>query len=175
MTTFLFILGLIGAAVGGFFFGRWHGMSHRSKEIAEQLEHKEQELDQLKSNVDEHFEHTAELFSNLTEEYKALYKHLAAGASKLSKKSFQLSITSTANNSELIEQQIEETKGQTVETEVIEEQPEATNENHEEQQVDHNDDDVKQPLDYAPENSEIDKLENSSEHNLSENSNKQQE
>lgn len=93
MNTALIALGILAALIGGFFAGRWHGMSHRSKQLSEELEQKEEELEKLKSGVDDHFSETARLFSNLTDEYKSLYKHLAKGATELSNETFKLALT----------------------------------------------------------------------------------
>lgn len=93
MSTTLIVLGLLLSAVIGFFLGRMHGISHRSKELSEALEKKEDELNDLQGNVKEHFDETARLFSNLTEEYKGLYQHLAKGATELSGEEFQLKIS----------------------------------------------------------------------------------
>lgn len=112
MSTTLIVLGLLLSAVIGFFLGRMHGMSHRSKELSDALEQKEEELDSLQGNVKEHFDETARLFSNLTEEYKGLYQHLAKGATQLSGKEFQMKISPSnitgALDVELDDQQVHE-------------------------------------------------------------------
>ncbi len=93
MTTALVTLGIFLALIAGFFAGRWHGMSERSKQLSEELEKKDEELESLKSGVDEHFAETARRFTNLTEEYKELYKHLAKGATELSNQSFKIALS----------------------------------------------------------------------------------
>lgn len=110
MNTTLMIISFVVIAILAFFFGRWQGMSSRSKELTEELEKKDEELSELKSNVDEHFSETARLFSNLTDEYKALYQHLAQGANKLSKAPFKMALTaSTVDAIEVDENSTEQT------------------------------------------------------------------
>ncbi|ACV26078.1 ZapG family protein [Kangiella koreensis] len=93
----IFLLLIVGAAA--FFFGRWHGKSQHSKALSEELKAKDDELSTLKAEVNNHFDETARLFSNVTEEYKALYQHLATSSSKLSNRKFDLKLSS--NNSGL--------------------------------------------------------------------------
>lgn len=93
MSAVLSIILIVLAAVVAFFVGRWHGLSTGSKELTQELESKDKELDELKSGVNEHFDETARLFSNLTEEYKTLYQHLASSANKLSDKDFKLKLS----------------------------------------------------------------------------------
>jgi uncharacterized membrane-anchored protein YhcB (DUF1043 family) len=93
MSAVLSIILIVIAAVAAFFIGRWHGLSTGTKELSEELESKDKELNELKSGVNEHFDETARLFSNLTEEYKTLYQHLATGANKLSDQDFKLKLS----------------------------------------------------------------------------------
>ncbi|AKE52673.1 ZapG family protein [Kangiella geojedonensis] len=93
MSPVLSIILILIAAVAAFFIGRWHGLSTGTKELTKELESKDKELDELKSGVDEHFDETARLFSNLTEEYKAFYQHLASGANKLTKQEFKVKLS----------------------------------------------------------------------------------
>lgn len=93
MSPVVSIILILVAAVAAFFIGRWHGLSTGTKELTKELESKDKELDELKSGVDEHFDETARLFSNLTEEYKTLYQHLATGANKLSKREFKVKLS----------------------------------------------------------------------------------
>ena len=141
MNTALVTIGFFIVAILGFFVGRWHGMSHRSKELSEALEAKEEELSDLRTNVNEHFSETGRLFTNLTEEYKSLYQHLSRGASELSDESFQLSLAAPSDdpysqNNTIIDQMNNAAKAQASAT--IDEQ-------------DNNDieKEVVQPVDYA--------------------------
>lgn len=94
MSSPLIIFLLLIVAVGSFFFGRWHGMSQRTKALSEELKAKDDELNTLKEDVNKHFDETARLFSNFTEEYKMLYQHLASSSSKLSNRKFELKLSS---------------------------------------------------------------------------------
>lgn len=91
----IFLLLII--AVAAFFFGRWHGMSQRSKALSEELKAKDDELNALKEDVNKHFDETARLFSNVTEEYKLLYQHLASSANKLGNRKFELKLSSNTS------------------------------------------------------------------------------
>ncbi|MCW9029850.1 MAG: YhcB family protein [Kangiella sp.] len=91
----IFLLLIIG--VSAFFFGRWHGKSQHSKALSEELKAKDDELSTLKADVNNHFDETARLFSNVTEEYKALYQHLATSSSKLSNRKFDLKLSSNTS------------------------------------------------------------------------------
>ncbi|WP_018625326.1 ZapG family protein [Kangiella aquimarina] len=91
----IFLLLII--AVAAFFFGRWHGMSQRSKALSEELKAKDEELNSLKEDVNKHFDETARLFSNVTEEYKLLYQHLASSANKLGNRKFDLKLSSNTS------------------------------------------------------------------------------
>lgn len=106
MNEALITIGFLVIAIAGFFVGRWHGMSTRSKSLSEALEQKEEELNELKSDVNNHFSETARLFTNLTTEYKSLYKHLAKGANELSDESFKLTLS--APNENLIDHEADE-------------------------------------------------------------------
>lgn len=91
----IFLLLII--SVAAFFFGRWHGMSQRSKALSEELKAKDEELNSLKEDVNKHFDETARLFSNVTEEYKLLYQHLASSANKLGNRKFDLKLSSNTS------------------------------------------------------------------------------
>lgn len=97
MSSPLVIFLILIIAAGAFFFGRWHGMSQRSKALSEELKAKEDELNALKQDVNAHFDETARLFSNVTEEYKILYQHLANGATKLGNRKFELKLSSNTS------------------------------------------------------------------------------
>lgn len=70
----LFGLGLI----GGFLFAAWRNKGEASKagEIQE-------ELDDYRRQVTEHFSETAEHFQAIGQQYRSLYKHMANGAGAL--------------------------------------------------------------------------------------------
>lgn len=97
MSSPLIIFLLLLIAVGAFFFGRWFGMSQHSKALSEELKAKDDELSSLRADVNQHFDETARLFSNVTEEYKALYQHLAASSNKLSNRKFDLKLSSNTS------------------------------------------------------------------------------
>lgn len=55
----------------------------RVKELEEELNKANSEHDQYRGKVSQHFEKTAELFEDMTERYRAVYKHMASSAQDL--------------------------------------------------------------------------------------------
>lgn len=77
------IAALVVGAIIGFLLGRSGGSNQRQAELAEKLEKAQQELDNYKAEVTDHFEKTAALVNNLTNSYKDVHHHLATGAQGL--------------------------------------------------------------------------------------------
>ncbi|NVJ65138.1 MAG: DUF1043 family protein [Gammaproteobacteria bacterium] len=155
MSTALITIGIFIALIAGFFAGRWHGMSQRSKQLSEELEQKEEELNALKSNVNDHFSETARLFTNLTEEYKSLYKHLAKGATELSDESFKLTLA--APNETLIDHEPEQESKLESETDQDDDGQPATQDSDiqaDEEKVGAKQEELQQPVDYYKESDE---------------------
>ena len=73
----LAIICLAGGGLLGFLLGRGGG---KQKQRAEALE---QEFEDYKRNVTEHFGKTAEHFQSIGRQYRELYEHMASGASSL--------------------------------------------------------------------------------------------
>ncbi|AOE50495.1 YhcB family protein [Kangiella sediminilitoris] len=101
MSPVLIIFFVLIAGISAFLIGRWHGLKNGTKDLRKELNSKDQELEQLKSGVNQHFDETARLFSNLTEEYKTLYQHLAEGANKLSANDFKLKLSAPVGSDAL--------------------------------------------------------------------------
>ena len=57
--------------------------SGRIKELEQELDKVHTEHDQYRGKVSQHFEKTAELFEDMTERYRAVYKHMASSAQDL--------------------------------------------------------------------------------------------
>ncbi|MBU2477550.1 MAG: YhcB family protein [Gammaproteobacteria bacterium] len=57
--------------------------SGRVKELEEELDKARSEHNQYRGKVSQHFEKTAELFEDMTERYRAVYKHMASSAQDL--------------------------------------------------------------------------------------------
>lgn len=55
----------------------------RVRELEQQLENSQQELDSYRGKVNQHFQKTAELFEDMTDRYRAVYQHMASGAQTL--------------------------------------------------------------------------------------------
>lgn len=74
---------IIGIAVG-FFIGRKSPTSQREQEqLQTQLAELKQQQEDYQDEVSDHFLETAQLFNQLTNSYKDVHTHLAAGAQKL--------------------------------------------------------------------------------------------
>jgi uncharacterized membrane-anchored protein YhcB (DUF1043 family) len=76
------VAALVVGALIGYLMGRSGGGNNQA-EIAAQLEDTQQELENYKTEVNEHFEKTAALVNNLTNSYKEVHEHLARGAQGL--------------------------------------------------------------------------------------------
>lgn len=74
-----FIFGLVLGVVIFYFFSMGSG----SSKAAEELDELKQEHTAYRVKVDHHFLETAELFKDLTERYREVYKHMASGAQNL--------------------------------------------------------------------------------------------
>lgn len=77
-------LALVGAAIGlviGYLLGRIGG--GKQDVLRQELNDAHSELARYKDQVNEHFETTAELVNGLTEQYRQVHQHLAAGAQTL--------------------------------------------------------------------------------------------
>lgn len=77
-------LALVGAAIGlviGYLLGRIGG--GKQDTLKQELNDAHAELARYKEQVNEHFETTAELVNGLTEQYRQVHQHLAAGAQTL--------------------------------------------------------------------------------------------
>lgn len=86
----VWIIGIVALAIGaliGYLIGRANSDNGQQKELMEQLEETQQELNGYKAQVDNHFIRTAELVNNLTESYKEVHEHLANSAQTLCKDS----------------------------------------------------------------------------------------
>ena len=77
---------LIGAGalllLAGVGLGFWLGTIGRKQE-AEKVSDLQQELDNYRRNVTDHFNVTAEKFQTIGKEYRKLYEHMASGAASL--------------------------------------------------------------------------------------------
>lgn len=55
----------------------------RMRELEQQLQETQAELDGYRGKVNQHFQKTAELFEDMTDRYRAVYQHMASGAQAL--------------------------------------------------------------------------------------------
>jgi uncharacterized protein len=88
---------LLIAALGLFFLGRWTGNgAARVRELKTELAAAQEEtqrvredLDGYKARVTDHFAETSQRLHDLTLQYRAVYDHLAKGASELCPEGFE--------------------------------------------------------------------------------------
>ena len=75
-----FIIGLIAGAIS---YKLLKSDEAKVKSLEEQLEKVESEFESYKDNVHSHFNNSAQLLTTLTESYREVYRHMAAGAQAL--------------------------------------------------------------------------------------------
>lgn len=77
------IVALLLGALIGFLMGRTGSGQSQRKKIEEELQCSKAEMDTYKNEVTSHFEQTAALVNELTEQYRKVHQHLATGAQSL--------------------------------------------------------------------------------------------
>ncbi len=95
------------------------------RELESQLADSEKKLDEYKTEVSQHFGKTAQLFNNLTDDYRAVYEHLAAGSQALCGDKVD-QLVSELPDKKLLDAEPEKVKDAEVETK--KEEPEAVKE-----------------------------------------------
>ncbi len=84
MEFYLFVLSIIAATVVGIIIGKFFAPgAQRVKELKKDLEESNQKHLAYKEGVAKHFSESANLFGDITEKYRSLYKHMSSGASEL--------------------------------------------------------------------------------------------
>lgn len=84
MEWYLALFSLVFGLGGGFFFSRASDSGiQQAKKLDAELKQTREELATYRTQVNDHFEKTAELVNTLTENYRAIYTHLADGAQNL--------------------------------------------------------------------------------------------
>lgn len=80
----IIIVGLIFFAGMGIFVGtRISSDRRRIRELEDELTDTKRDLEAYRSRVNSHFKKTSELFSEMTDSYRAIYMHLAQGSQDL--------------------------------------------------------------------------------------------
>jgi hypothetical protein len=74
---------IVFAGVGIFMSTRISGGKKRIRELEGELKDAKKDLEGYRSEVNDHFKKTSELFTTMTESYKAVYIHLAEGSQDL--------------------------------------------------------------------------------------------
>ena len=75
-----FAIGLLLGCIAAYLF---IGRNDRSRELQTELDELNQMLADYRGQVTRHFMHTSELVQEMTQSYRAVYEHLAAGAQHL--------------------------------------------------------------------------------------------
>lgn len=84
MIIFIIIAGLIIFAGLGIFIGtRISADKRRIRELESELSAARKDMETYRTRVNDHFKKTSELFTRMTDSYKAVYLHLAEGAQSL--------------------------------------------------------------------------------------------
>ena len=92
-----FVIGLVAGAV---IYKFLKSDEAKVKMLEEQLEALEREHETYKDNVHSHFNNTASLLNNLTDSYRDVYRHIAAGAQSLCPEYISEQLSHTARNQE---------------------------------------------------------------------------
>lgn len=82
----IWIIAIVALAVGlliGFLMGKSGSSETQRKTLEEELNGSRAEMDRYKQEVTTHFEQTASLVNELTEQYRKVHQHLATGAQNL--------------------------------------------------------------------------------------------
>lgn len=71
--------------IGAGFLLAWLALPHRRRvrQLEHALEDAQQEITEYRGQVNKHFKRTAELFEEMTQRYREIYRHLATGAQTL--------------------------------------------------------------------------------------------
>lgn len=93
---------VIGLCVGAVLFKQFKSDAVKVEKLEEQLSTLQAEYDHYKNNVNSHFSGTAQLVDNLTESYREVYRHLAAGAHSLCSESISSQLFLSTENNDLI-------------------------------------------------------------------------
>ena len=94
-----FVIGLI---VGAVVYKQFKSDEARVRQLEEQLESLEHEHENYKHDVHSHFNSTANLLVNLTDSYKDIYRHMAAGAQSLCPEYISEQLTHSAREQEAL-------------------------------------------------------------------------
>jgi len=73
----------VGLLVGAVLYKHLKSDEAKVRMLEEQLENVERDFESYKDNVHSHFNNTATLLNNLTDSYREVYRHMAAGAQAL--------------------------------------------------------------------------------------------
>jgi hypothetical protein len=92
----------IGLLVGALAYKQLKSDAAKVKLLEEQLENLEREHESYKDNVHSHFNNTATLLNNLTDSYREVYRHMAAGAQALCPEYISEQLSHSARNQDAL-------------------------------------------------------------------------
>ena len=93
---------VIGIVVGAIVYKQLKSDEAKVKLLEEQLESVERELETYRDNVHSHFNNSAQLLNNLTDSYREVYRHMAAGAQSLCPEYISNQLSHTAKEQEAL-------------------------------------------------------------------------
>ena len=96
------VIFIIGLGVGALLYKQLKSDEARVRSLEEQLENLEKEYETYKDNVHSHFNNTATLLNNLTDSYREVYRHMAAGAQALCPDYISEQLSHSARNQEAL-------------------------------------------------------------------------
>ena len=116
----------IGLGGGLLFSSVFGGATKRAKALENEVDNLRKEKEQYRKQVSEHFQKTAHLFQDMTEQYKVLYTHLADGAETLCSENAAPPALDLPENPRLAEKTEDITEAEVKESQPTTEQPSAT-------------------------------------------------
>jgi uncharacterized protein len=93
---------VVGLCIGAVLFKQLFSDGARVEELEEKLTTLQSEHDHYKNNVHAHFSDSAQLVNKLTDSYREVYRHLAAGAQSLCPESISSQLSLSAQSQDLI-------------------------------------------------------------------------
>ena len=139
-----FVTGLI---VGAVVYKQFKSDEARVKHLEEKLASLEQEHEAYKDNVHSHFNNTANLLNNLTDSYREVYQHMAAGAQSLCPEYISQQLTHSAKEQEAL------TRDTFTDSPLTDSASDSYTENYSENSTDESSETPAPPRDYATKSS----------------------
>ena len=121
MIILIIVIALVVFAGMGIFIGtRISSDKRRIRELEDELEATKKELEGYRTKVNSHFKKTSELFSQMTNSYRAIYMHLAEGSQELCSTDAALLKPVNGEFLKVTHEEKKRTEGETINAEVPE-------------------------------------------------------